>query len=572
MDRNVLHLLARDWMQHDPDPQTRAATADMLAREDHEALRDHFGSRLQFGTAGLRASLGPGPNRMNRALVRQVTLGLADYLTTRISGAHDRGVVIGYDARRGSVPFAREAAAMFAFRGFRVWMTPSVTPTPICSFAMRDLGACAAVVVTASHNPPEDNGYKVFWHDGAQIVPPHDGGISAAIDRVERPGTAPAFEEIADLVQHVPAAVFDRYHAAVQDLRVTTAPGAHIVYSAMHGVGAEHVERALHTAGHRVTAVPEQREPDGAFPTVRFPNPEEPGALDLAKQLATSVQADAVFANDPDADRLAVAIAASDGTWHQLTGNQVGLLLADYLLTHGFAGQRTPMVGTTIVSSAMLSRMADHHGAVYAETLTGFKWLGQQAIAHDAKGGCFVMGFEEALGYTVGDVVRDKDGVSTALIMADLVAYARAEGQSLWDRLHDLYRQYGAYASGQVARKLVGDEGRARILTILNALRAAPPSEIGGLTVVCMRDLERGETVYADGRTEAIDLPRSNVLAWDLEDGSRVLARPSGTEPKIKLYFEARSVVGDRAIDEALREAEAKRARLTDHLLALTGL
>jgi phosphomannomutase len=558
----------RAWIEEDPDPETRAEAEQLLASGEEAKLRDAFRERLAFGTAGMRGAMGAGPNRMNRLLVRKVSAGLARHLLAQDPAAVERGVVIGYDARRNSQTFALEAAAALSERGIPVWMFGDIVPTPVCSYATVALGASAGVMITASHNPPEDNGYKVFRANGAQIIEPDDSLISAAIDGEDGPRA-----EVAGSISAVPGVVLDAYHGAIQALRVHPADGARIVYTAMHGVGTRFVQRALADAGHHdVHLVAEQVQPDGAFPTVRFPNPEEPGALDLAMALGRQVDADVILASDPDADRLAVALPDRSGAWRQLTGNQVGVLLAEDLLRSGAFGGRKPMVATSIVSSAMLARIADRYGAAYAETLTGFKWIGHRAIEHDAAGGAFVFGFEEALGYTAGSVVRDKDGVSTALLMADLVSDLKAEGQTLWDRLDELYATYGLYVSRQRSLVLKGAEGKERIRGMLDRLGSDPPRAIDGTPVVVARDLSAGVLRRADGSTEAVDLPRSDVFAFDLEDGSRVLVRPSGTEPKIKFYFEVRQELGSAGVSDATAEAEARIERMVAEIFARAGV
>lgn len=576
---DTLRAVARAWMDTDPDPATREATRLLLEQDDEVQLRECFGARLQFGTAGLRGALGPGPNRMNRALVRRVATGLRNYLLDTVEDARTRGVVIAFDGRHGSTDFAEDTAALLADVGFRVWLMDEVAPTPCLAHAVVYQGACAGVMVTASHNPPGDNGYKVYWGDGAQIVPPHDAGISAAIDVLADFDPA----AIGDLEAHraagrvtaPPDEVRQDYLARVQALRVHDQTGLRIVYTAMHGVGAATVREVLTAAGYTdLHFVPEQEHPDGDFPTVSFPNPEEPGALDLAFSLAGQVDADIILANDPDADRLAVAVPDGKGGWRQLTGNQVGCLLADDLLTSGRDDGRRPMVATTIVSSRLLQRLAKHHGAAYVETLTGFKWIAHAALDHEATGGRFVMGYEEALGYSVGDVARDKDGVSAVLLFADLAARCKARGVSVREHLTAQYRQHGLHASLQHSVKLPGSEGKARIAEAMATLRRDPPAELGGLPVVRFADVSTGEARdMASGAIEPVGLPRSNVLAWTLSDGSQVLARPSGTEPKIKFYGEVREPLGsEESLEDGEARAHGRVAALVAELTERAGL
>ncbi len=565
-----IRTAAETWMAEDPDPATREAVRALLEEGDPATLREHFGARLEFGTAGIRGPLGPGPNRMNRALVRKVSAGLAETVLATGPDAAERGIVIGYDGRHGSRAFAEDAAAVCATRGLRVWLHDAVVPTPQLAHDVTFLGAAAGVMVTASHNPPADNGYKVYWGNGAQIVPPIDTEISRAIDRLSGPVEAPPLAELGGRVQAVPEASLTAYLEEVAALRVRRATGLRIVYSAMHGVGADLVERVLADAGHTdFHAVPEQRDPDPDFPTVAFPNPEEAGALDLALALAAEVEADVILAHDPDADRLAVAVR-HEGDWVNLSGNQTGVLLADDLLTHGSqAGPR--MVATSLVSSTMLSRIAAHHGAAYGETLTGFKWIANLAIEHEAGGGRFVMGYEEALGYSIGSVVRDKDGVSAALVLADLAAACKAEGRTLIDQLESLYRRHGFHGTRQESLVMPGVEGATRIAAILDRLRQDPPRTLAGRPLVRVRDLLLGEIrdVRA-GEARPTSLPKSNVLDFQFGDDVRILARPSGTEPKIKFYFEVRAPVPpERSLVEVREEVEGQIDALAEALLGM---
>ncbi|MCB9524505.1 MAG: phospho-sugar mutase [Myxococcales bacterium] len=566
MTKTELRAHAQAWLADDPDPITRANTQALLDQDDVAGLQACFGERLAFGTAGLRGPLGPGPNRMNEALVRRVAAGLGDYLLAQPLDAKARGVAIGFDGRHGSKKFAAATARVLAGLGIPSFLFDDVVPTPQLAHALVALNCAAGVMVTASHNPPQDNGYKVYWANGAQIIEPHDEGISACIDRyaslAQVATSALADLKAAGVVRPVPADVKAAYLKAVDGLRVYGGPtDLRIVYTAMHGVGAALVREVLTRNGYTdLHFVPEQAEPDADFPTVAFPNPEEPGALDLAMALAAKVGADVIVANDPDADRLAVAVPNGAGGWRQLTGNQVGQLIAAELLASNDRPDR--LVATTIVSSGMLGQLAKAHGATCVETLTGFKWIANAALAWPGE---FVMGYEEALGYSVGPVVRDKDGVSATLILADIAARAKAEGATLLDRVADLYRRMGLYATRQKSLTLPGSEGKARIEAIMDGLRREPPKVLAGVAVAQIRDILTGEARSADGAVTPIDLPSSNVLAFDLANGSRVLARPSGTEPKIKFYFEVRSTLG---AGEALAAGEARAGTELDALQA----
>jgi phosphomannomutase len=512
---------ARAWRDEDPDPITRAEVDALLAAGDEAGLAERFGARLQFGTAGLRGELGAGPNRMNRVLVRRATAGLAAWL--RATG-RDGPVVVGRDARHGSAEFAADACAVLAGAGFAVWSTPRPLPTPTLAFAVKHLGCVAGVMITASHNPPRDNGYKVYVGDGAQIIPPMDSEISAAIDAV---GPLASIPMSTVGISVVGEEVIDAYVAGIVGLSVDPAREVRMAYTAMHGVGYELAAAAFRLAGFPdLVAVAEQVQPDPDFPTVSFPNPEEPGALDLALATAEREAVDLVLANDPDADRLGVALRSRDASWRALNGNEIGVLLADHLLRHGEHGPHE-LVATTIVSTRMLAAMAAKAGVSYAETLTGFKWV---ARAGEAQGKRFLFGFEEALGYCVGALVRDKDGISAALVFAELVASLRASGQTVWDRLDALEAEHGPHRTRQLSQRVSGAG------EVMAQLRAALPAVIGGHDVVAVEDLLEG------GR-----LPPSDVLIFTLDGGSRVVIRPSGTEPKLKCYLEAPS---DEILDQ----------------------
>jgi phosphomannomutase len=571
-------------MADDPDPATQAELGQLLERgpEADAELADRFASSLDFGTAGLRGILGAGPNRMNRAVVARATWGLAQELLASVSqpagGVAQRVVIVGGDARRMSHELSQDTARILASAGMRVFLFDEPVPTPFVAFAVKHMGAAAGVVVTASHNPPQYNGYKVYWGNGAQIVPPVDERIAAHIAQ------APAARDIM-LHSHasvarfgelhpVPADVSAAYLAAVEALQVH--PGAgdrrlRIVYTPLHGVGDTLARSVLSRAGFTdVTSVPEQQKPDGAFPTVAFPNPEERGTMDLAFALARQSNADLVLANDPDADRLAVAIPdrGQPTGWRQLTGNEVGVLLGHYLLTERRAeGPRAPRaVMASIVSTPVLGHIAKTLGVRYEETLTGFKWIANRAIEAEKEGASFVFGFEEALGYTVGDVVRDKDGISAALLVAEMAAIARERGRTLADELDAVARKWGAFASTQLNVTRTGEAGVVAIRAMMEGLRREHPRRVGDDEVLSVADYEaRVRTDLRSGEKTALTLPRSNVLTFDLASGSRIIARPSGTEPKAKFYFDASEPVGaDEPVAQALARARARLAGLAE--------
>ncbi len=487
VDEDVLSR-ARAWVEQDPDDETRAELQQLIDRGDAEELAARFSGRLQFGTAGLRAELGAGPQRMNRVVVTQAAAGLARFL---IDTGRDRSVVIGYDGRVNSDVFARDSAEVMRGLGLEVTLLPSALPTPVLAFAVRHLGVGAGVMVTASHNPPRDNGYKVYLggeDDGSQIVPPVDGEIAAAIDAV-------AAGDVRDLVRSTDYTVAGPELArAYVDATAATVPAPtlpvdaqpKVVYTAMHGVGWETARAVFAAAGFAEPAVvPEQIEPDGAFPTVSFPNPEEPGAMDLSIARGVAVGADLVIANDPDADRLALAIPDGAGSFRRLSGNEVGWLLGWRAAARAQAAGSSDgsgVLAASIVSSPALARVAERYGLGYRDTLTGFKWVSRVPD--------LVFGYEEALGYLVDPgVVRDKDGISAALALLDLAVSLAAEGRTVADQLDAFAAEFGAFASGQVSTRV---DDLSRIGEIMTSLRSSAPSSLGGRTVT-------GVTDYSDG-------------------------------------------------------------------------
>ena len=584
---------ARELLAEDPDPETRAELEALVRRAEdgdrsaREDLADRMSGPLEFGTAGLRGRVEAGLARMNRLAVVRATWGLGSHLLDEASGGgpdpRSRGVVVGFDGRHSSRGFAEEAASVLGGLGIPVRLFPDPIPTPLLSFAVPHLGAAAGVTVTASHNPPRDNGYKVYLASGAQLVPPVDAAIAARIAAAPRLGAIarPAAAEAAahglrSLVDVEDAAVEEAYLGGLADgaLHADLATPLRIAYTAMHGVGHRLAVRALERAGfHGVAVEPAQADPDGAFRTVSFPNPEEPGAMDRVLALAGETGAELVLANDPDADRLAAAVPRPSGRgYRMLSGNETGALLADDVMEHADAGGRQRLVVTTVVSSSLLSRMARDRGLAYRETLTGFKWIVDAALRGESEGLAFVFGYEEALGFTVGPLVRDKDGIGAALRLAEMARFLKAGGKSLLDRLDELLVAHGLSHQVQWSVVLPGKEGRARIDAAMALLRASPPARIGSSPVVRVLDAAAGEERVRDERRPS-GLPRSEVLAFQAEDGARLTVRPSGTEPKIKFYLElvgeakARADVAparERLEDEgqALRRAFTKELRL----------
>jgi len=538
------------WVAADPDPRTRSEIATLLdaAQTDDTALADltdRFTGRLAFGTAGLRGKLAAGPNRMNRAVVISAASGLAGYLhATSESGP----VVVGYDARHQSEQFARDTAAVLAGAGFEALVLPRPLPTPVLAFAIRHLAASAGVMVTASHNPRQDNGYKLYLGDGCQIVPPADVDISRHIDAVAAAAEVPRSEQwrvLGDEVQH---AYLDAVAGLVDP---DSARELLAVYTPLHGVGDRTVAEVLRLAGFAPpVVVTQQQEPDADFPTVAFPNPEEPGAIDLALELAGRHGADLVVANDPDADRCAVAVPTAHG-WRMLRGDEVGALLADQLIRRGLRG----VLATTIVSSSLLAAMAGRHGLGYAETLTGFKWIGRVPGLR--------FGYEEALGYCVAPhLVKDKDGISALLLVCELAAGLRAEGRTLLDRLDEIASTYGVHATDQLSVRV---DHVAKIADIMDRLRAEPPSTLGGYDVEQVEDLSR----------PGGPLPPTEGLRYRLASRGRVVVRPSGTEPKLKCYVEVVVPVdgaADGAVDAARIAAAGRLDAISSDLAAAAGI
>jgi phosphomannomutase len=564
---------ARTWAAQDPDPVTSASLLELIRQVENgvpaarQELEDSFRGTLQFGTAGLRAALGPGPNRMNRVVVRRAAAGLADFLLSAVGesspGTRPRAVV-GYDARHNSDIFAEETAAIFTAAGIETFLMPAALPTPLLAFAVRALECDGGVMVTASHNPPQDNGYKVYLGrhavpengNGAQIVTPYDAAIAARINAVGPLDSITLAPSGWTVLDGTLAADYERSTAALAMPGEFPARDLGIVLTPLHGVGGGTALAVLNAAGFKdITLVAEQAEPDPDFPTVSFPNPEEPGALDLALESAERLGADIVIANDPDADRAAVAAKDPDtGAWRMLRGDEVGALLGAHVAARIAAGRATDDGGTeegaqgvfanSIVSSRLLARIATAAGYAHRETLTGFKWISRVPG--------LVYGYEEALGYCVApDLVRDKDGISAALLIAELAAAAKADGKTVFDTLDELYLQHGLHASDQLSIR-VADLGL--LDAMMNRLRVSPPETFGSSAVEVYTDLAEGSD----------ELPPTDGLLYVTRDLTRVIIRPSGTEPKLKCYLEVIQHVGSAAELPAARQAV--RAALDDVL------
>ncbi len=545
-----LHERVQRWIEADPDERDQETLRTLLAKGDDEELERRFSHPLTFGTAGLRGEEMAGPAGMNRLTVRRATQGVSAWL--RHCGLDvTQGVVVGRDARRGSEAFNDEVVAVLLGLGVTVFEMPRPLPTPLVAFAVRALGAVAGIMITASHNPPADNGYKLYGPDGSQIIAPHDAVVEAAMANA----AVPPLGSRGSAHHHViPETTLTQYFDhMVARFRVPTNDFA-IVYTPLHGVGGDPMVRLFADAGYQsVHVVSEQFAPDGAFPTVAFPNPEEPGALDLAFALAKELSASLVVANDPDADRLCIAAVDATGAWRALRGDEIGWLLGDVALRSAQPGD---VVATTIVSSSLLGTMADDLGVTYRETLTGFKWVSKAAGT-----GHLCFGYEEALGYGVDALVGDKDGLSAALAFAKMAYELFLAGRTVFDRLDDLERRYGVHAGSQLSLRVPPPAGREVLLATMARVRATPPLLLGGQRVVEVVDLELGWP----------ELAPTEGLLWRLEHGGRVVVRPSGTEPKLKAYIEV--VVEPRDdVASSREEAQGLVALIRSDLAAVLAL
>lgn len=540
---------ARRWADQDPDADTAArlrALVEAAERGDPAAadeLRDAFSARLAFGTAGLRGPLGPGPNRMNEVVVAQTATGLAHYLIERGGGA----VVVGYDARHGSDRFARVTAEVMAGAGLHPMVLPRALPTPVLAFAVRHLGCAAGVMVTASHNPPQDNGYKVYLADGSQIVPPADAEISAFIDQAaDRPlAHLPRGEDWTTVGDDL---VDDYVRRAVSLVEIESHQHVRVAYTPLHGVGGDVFLQVMEQAGYpEPVSVLAQYAPDPDFPTVAFPNPEEPGAMDLAFATAAESDCELVIAHDPDADRCAVGVPGPDG-WRMLTGDEVGSLLAWWVASGNRRVARSGTLAQSIVSGTMLSAIAEDFHLGYQQTLTGFKWI--------ARVPDLMFGYEEALGYCVDPKgVQDKDGITAALLVVEMATHLRQKGRTLADMLDELDARYGVHATTQVSARVADLQ---RIADVMARLRTDPPGAVAGLPVASVVDLAEG----GEG------LPPTDGIRITLEGGARIIVRPSGTEPKVKCYLQSTPPPsGDLADDR--RRAQEELAALRDEMTAL---
>ena len=563
---------ARAWIARDPDPETRMELEKLLADGDRAALGERFSGNLEFGTAGLRGLLGAGPARMNRVTVSHATAGFCAWLVQQVPEVASRGICVGRDARPKSDVFERDVAEVAAGAGIPVFVFSEVVPTPVLAFSVLRSNAAGGVMITASHNPRGYSGYKVYWENGAQIVPPNDVGIAGQIEAAAL-GDVPRlpYEEARErgLIREVnPLA--DAYIAAISAEARPAAPRTtvRIAYTALHGVAEPTFRELMSRAGFEdLHSVKEQAAPDGGFPTVAFPNPEEPGAMDRVLELGRRVGADLILANDPDGDRVAAAVR-SNGDFEMLSGNDIGVLLADDLLQQASPREKL-LVLSTVVSTPMLGSIAAKYGARWEQTLTGHKWIQNRALELAEEGFSYVFGYEEALGYAPSTAVRDKDGLSSALRLADMAARWKARGRSLLDARSALWEEHGFVADRQVSIRFEGRDGAAKMRARMEELRRRPRSTIGGRPVTRMLDLGRRIAWTPAGETPYVKLPPSDVLIFELEGGHRAMIRPSGTEPKLKHYCYAVAEVGPSDDMDAVR---SRALQILDRMVeALTG-
>jgi phosphoglucomutase len=544
-------------------------------KDDDKEIKERFYQDLEFGTAGLRGIIGAGTNRMNEYVVRRATQGLANYIAKQDAKA--KGVAIAFDSRHMSTEFADVAALCLAANGIKAYVFDALRPTPELSFAVRQLGCTAGINITASHNPPEYNGYKVYWEDGAQITPPHDSGIMAEVKAVTDWNNVLTMDKdaaiAAGLYQVIGKDIDDIYIEQLKkqvknpELVKEYADQIKIVYSPLHGTGNIPARRVMKELGfEHVYVVPEQELPDGDFPTVSYPNPESDEAFVLGLELAKKIDADLVLATDPDADRLGVRVKDKEGVYHTLTGNMSGCLLGEYTISQIAEKQGIPKDGAlikTIVTTNMADAIARYYGVQLVECLTGFKYIGQQILKFETEGkGTYLFGFEESYGCLIGTHARDKDAIVAVMALSEAAAYYKSKGMNLWDAMVAMYEKYGYYKDDIQSISLSGIEGQQKIQQMLETLRQEPPKEIGGYKILSARDYKKDTIVdIATGEVRPTGLPSSNVLYYDMEDDAWLCVRPSGTEPKIKFYYGIKGT--------SLEDADEKSAALGKAVLTM---
>ena len=563
------------WLNNPYFDEDTKAELRAIADDENE-IKERFYTELEFGTAGLRGVIGAGTNRMNIYVVRKATQGLANYIAS-VNG-QSKGVAIAYDSRRMSPEFANEAALCLAANGIKAYIFESLRPTPELSYAVRKLGCIAGINITASHNPPEYNGYKVYWEDGAQITPPHDTGIMAEVKAITDYSTLKTMSredaEKAGLYEVIGQAIDDSYIEELKsqvlhmDSIKAMAKELKIVYTPLHGTGNIPARRVLKELGfENVYVVPEQELPDGNFPTVSYPNPEAAEAFELGLKLAKEVDADLVLATDPDADRLGVYVKDSKtGEYHPLTGNMSGCLLADYEIGQKKELQGLPEDGAlikTIVTTNMADAIARYYGVRLIEVLTGFKFIGQQILGFETSGkGTYLFGFEESYGCLIGTHARDKDAIVATMALCECAAYYKTKNMTLWDAMIEMYERYGYYKDSVKSITMKGIEGLAKIQEIMDTLRKNPPTQVGDYKVTSFRDYKEDKITNLETKEVCpTGLPKSNVLYFDMTDDAWLCVRPSGTEPKVKFYYGIKGT--------SLEDADAKSEKLGEEVLAM---
>ena len=546
MNHEEIILRAQEYIANETDPSFSDEIKELLKKSDWKELEDRFYRDLEFGTGGLRGVIGGGFNRMNTLVVTRATQGLCDYIKEQFP-KKQLSACIAYDSRRKSKEFSLATALVFAANGIKAYIFPSLKPTPFLSYAIRKLGADTGVVVTASHNPPQYNGYKAYWNDGSQVVPPHDSGIIEKVLKVKSVKQISKTEASSKgLLMEIGQEIDDDYVAMVKShllrsyLFSETGKSVNIVYSPLHGTGAMLFERIMKELGLNVLTVPEQREPDGEFPTVSYPNPEESAALAMAIELGKKTHADVVMATDPDADRLGIAVPDKTGEFVLVTGNQLGSLHLDYIaltLKELHRMPPRPAAIRTIVTTELQKAIAEKYGIESFECLTGFKWIADLMRRFETENYDFIYATEESYGHLIEKEVRDKDGISAAALTAEMTLYWRSQGKSLLDHLEELYKEHGYYEEKGLSFYFEGEQGMRIMNSIMEDYRKQQPDQFGGLSVICIRDVKASTEWDRNGRIRKIDLPKSDVIQWRLEDGTLLTVRPSGTEPKIKYYI-----------------------------------
>ena len=578
MDSKTILTYAKQYIAEETDSSFIQEVESLIAKNDEKELFDRFYRQLEFGTGGLRGIIGGGTNRMNPTVIKKATQGLADYIIETFPEKSQSGklkAVIAHDSRRYSDVFAEVTALIFAANGFTVYLFSALRPTPELSYAIRDLGCDTGVVVTASHNPPQYNGYKAYWNDGAQVIPPHDKGIIEKVNAVKNVKMMSRDEAIKNgKLIVIDKEIDEKYWASVKaklhrgDLIKEMSKSVKIVYTPLHGTGAMHVEKVLSDMGFTIITVPEQREPDGNFPTVSYPNPEDPAALKMAIELAEKEGADILMATDPDADRFASAVKDENGKMQLITGNQMGALFTDYLcLTAKEFGimPEKPAIVRSIVTSNLCDRIAEKYGVASFECLTGFKWICNKADEISKQGYNYIFGFEESYGYNFGMEIRDKDGIAASALCAEMALYWRKQGKSLLDRLNELFIEHNFYCEKTINKVFPGAEGVEIMNSMMAKLRKSPLREIANVKVWTVWDVKHSclYNPMTPEKTTPIYIPVSNVLRYFLEDGTIISIRPSGTEPKIKFYIIHPELMSENNNDlDAARKRAAKKVEM----------